>query len=134
MEQEGLRCAFSLARRNVVTDKTKTSMAMSAVTFVTVPKHWELEYLWLERDWQGTESADGPREALLPTLGFLASFGDYATPARLLGVLVTPTALMFQHGVATRVFGHFAVHHTVACLIFDERVLKDTGISPHQSS
>ena len=59
------------------------------------------------------------------------TFGQYATPARLPGVLVKPAAPTFLHGASVRCFDHFVVHRAVACQIRQMRVLEDSGISPH---
>ena len=58
------------------------------------------------------------------------SFGQFATPARLPGVLVRPATPTFRHGASVRCFDHFVVHRTVACQIFEVRVLEESGISP----
>ena len=59
------------------------------------------------------------------------TFGQYATPARLPGVLVKPAAPTFRHGAPVRCFDYFLVHRAVACQIREVRVLEDSGISTH---
>ena len=58
-------------------------------------------------------------------------FGQYATPARLPGVLVTPAVPTFRHGASVRCFDYLVVHRALACQIREVRVLEDSGISPH---
>ena len=59
------------------------------------------------------------------------TFGQYATPARLPGVLVQPAAPTFRHGASVRFFDYFVVHRAVACQIREVRVLEESGVSPH---
>ena len=59
------------------------------------------------------------------------TFGQYATFARLPGVLVKPATPTFRHGASVRCFGYFVVHRAVACQNHEVRVLEDSGISPH---
>ena len=92
---------------------------------------------WTERNQQILEVTS--RESRrCPGLWFLAgdfnmepeTFGQYATPARLPGVLVKPAAPTFRHGASVRCFDYFVVHCAMACQIREVRVLEDSGISP----
>ena len=58
-------------------------------------------------------------------------FGQYATPARLPGVLVKPAAPTFRHGASVRCFDYFVVHRAAACQILEVGFLEELGISPH---
>ena len=44
--------AATAAKRNAVRVKSESSMATSVGTFVAVPKHWGLEWVWPTRGWQ----------------------------------------------------------------------------------
>ena len=59
------------------------------------------------------------------------TYGQYATHARLPGVLVKPAAPTFRHGASVRCFDYFVVHHAVACQLREVRVLEESGVSPH---
>ena len=59
------------------------------------------------------------------------AFGQFATPARLPGILVAPTIPTFRHGASVRRFDYLVVHRAVACQIREVRVLEESGISPH---
>ena len=59
------------------------------------------------------------------------TFGQYATPARLPGVLVKSAVPTFRHGASARCFDYFVVHHAVACQVREVRVLEESGVSPH---
>ena len=59
------------------------------------------------------------------------TFGQYATPARLPGVLVKSAVPTFRHGASVRCFDYFVVHHAVACQVREVRVLEESGVSPH---
>ena len=85
---------------------------------------------WTERNQQILEATS--REIRrCPGLWILAgdfnmepeTFGEYATHARLAGVLVKPASV--------RCFDYFVVHHAVACQIREVRVLEESGVSPH---
>ena len=56
------------------------------------------------------------------------TFGQYATPARLPGVLVQPAAPTFRHGASVRFFDYFVVHRAVACQIREVRVLEESRV------
>ena len=59
------------------------------------------------------------------------AFGQFATPARLPGILVAPAIPTFRHGASVRRFDYFVVHRAVACQIREVSVLEESGISPH---
>ena len=59
------------------------------------------------------------------------TFGQYATPARLPGVLVKSAVPTFRHRASVRCFDYFVVHHAVACHVREVRVLEESGVSPH---
>ena len=59
------------------------------------------------------------------------AFGQFATPARLHGILVAPEIPTFRHGASVRRFDFFVVHRAVACQIREVRVLEESGISSH---
>ena len=59
------------------------------------------------------------------------AFGQFATPARLPGILVAPTIPTFRHGASVSRFDYFVVHRAVACQILEVQVLEESGISPH---
>ena len=59
------------------------------------------------------------------------AFGQFATPARLPGILVAPAIPTFRHGASVRRFDYFVVHRAVACQIREVCVLEESGISPH---
>ena len=93
---------------------------------------------WTERNQQILEAAS--REIRrCPGLWILAgdfnvepeTFGQYATPTRLPGVLVRSTVPTFRHGASVRCFDYFVVHHAVACHVREVRVLEESGVSPH---
>ena len=54
-----VRAGFTPAKRNAVRFKSESSMATSAGTFVAVPKHWGLEWVWPTRDWQTNVCVSG---------------------------------------------------------------------------
>ena len=59
------------------------------------------------------------------------AFEQFATPARLPGVLVAPTMPTFRHGASVRRFDYFVVHRATRCQILEVQVLEKSGISPH---
>ena len=90
---------------------------------------------WTERNQQILEATS--REIRrCPGLWILAgdfnmepeTFGQYATPTRLPGVLVRSTVPTFRHGASVRCFDYFMVHHAVACQVREVRVLEESGL------
>ena len=179
LEREGWWCGFTAAKRNAVRAKSESSMATPAGTFVAVPKHWGLEWVWPTRDWhtkkiavhQGritmawvpiprglaifsvcfyhSEGWTERNQQLLEALGDEVrkcaglwviggdfdmepeNFEQFATQARLPGILVAPTIPTFRHGASVQRLDYFVVHHAVACQNLEVQVLEDSGISPH---
>ena len=58
-------------------------------------------------------------------------FGQFATPAKLPGILIKPAVPTFRHGASVRCFDYFVIHRAVACQVQEVRVLEESGVSPH---
>ena len=93
---------------------------------------------WTERNQQILEATS--REIRrCPGLWILAGdfnmepevFGQFATPAKLPGILIKPAVPTFRHGASVRCFDYFVVHRAVACQVQEVRVLEESGVSPH---
>ena len=111
LERDGWRCGFTAAKRNEG---------------------------WTERNQQllVTLGDEARRCAGLWVIGGdfnmePEAFGQFATSARLPGVLVAPTIPTFRHGASVRRFDYFVVHRAVACQVLDVHVQEASGISPH---
>ena len=101
------------------------------------PYHGRLQCLlleWTERNQQTLEATSREIRSC-PGLWILAgdfnmepeTFGQYATPTRLPGVLVKSAVPTFRHGVSVRCFDYFDVHRAVACQVLEVRVLDESG-------
>ena len=139
------------AKRNALKAKTDSSPATSAGTFVAAPKSFRgwngsgqraagrAKSSSTERNQQMLEATSRERFGDAQGSGFWrvtstrspTTFGQYATPARLPGVLVKPAAPTFRHGASVRCFDYFVVHRAVACQIREVRVLEESGVCFH---